>query len=214
MESTPDRQPLSEFERDALCEVASIGAGHAATALSQLADTTVLITVPRVEVVPLAEMPGLLENPEEPMAALYMRVVSEGSGAILVALQRAAALQLVDLMLGRRPGNIHMLSEMEQSALREAGNILAGAFLTAISNFLHLVLLPSVPALAFDMIGALIESLVAESGVDRDYAFVMHIRFEGANCDIRGHFLLVPSSDTLELLVSRLKELAQRGLKG
>ena len=202
--------PLTEFEMDALREVATVGAGHAATALSQLTGSKVLITVPYVDIVPIAEVPGLIEHREAPMAGMYMRVMGDGSGAILLAFGREAALSLVDLMMGRPSGEAQLLSEMEQSALREAGNIIAGSFLTAISNFLQVLLLPSVPRLALDMIGALIESLLVESKVNRDFALVMYIRFQAEGCEVGGHFLMVPDSRTMGVLLEAIEELSRR----
>lgn len=200
---------LTDFELDALREVTTIGAGHAATALAQLTGTKVLISVPTIDIVPITAVPSLIGNQEEPMAGMYLRLVAEGSGAILLAFHRKAALQLVSLMLGRPTPEIRLLSELEQSALREAGNILAGAFLTAISNFLRVVLIYSVPHLAFDMIGALLQSLLVESDVDRDFALVMYIRFQGEDCDLGGHFLMVPDSDTMGMLLKAIREMSQ-----
>ncbi|PIU67198.1 MAG: CheY-P-specific phosphatase CheC [Armatimonadetes bacterium CG07_land_8_20_14_0_80_59_28] len=208
-EQSDTHEPLSQFDADALREVATIGAGHAATALAQLTGTTVRIAVPTIDVVAITEVPRLIGDQEELMAGMYLRLVAEGSGAILLAFRREAALNLIDLMIGRQTSKTHLLSELEQSALREAGNILAGAFLSAISNFLNITLLASVPHLAFDMVGALIQSLLVESDVDRDYALVMYIRFESDCCELGGHFLMVPDGTTMEVFLKAIKELSQ-----
>ena len=55
-----DVRDLKELQLDALKEVANIGAGHAATALSQLTSRTIMINVPEVNVRPLEEVPELL----------------------------------------------------------------------------------------------------------------------------------------------------------
>lgn len=210
MDMIQNQESLSEFERDALREVATIGAGHVATALSQLAGTKVLIEVPEINIVHVSGIPKVIGPQEEPMAGLYMRLVGDGSGAILVALRRQAALSLVELMLsGLGRPMPHLLSELEQSALREVGNILAGAFLTAIGNFLKVVFLPSVPHLAFDMVGALVQSLLIESGVERDYALVMHISFLWGDHDVGGHLLIAPDATTMRVLLKRIQELSQ-----
>ena len=44
--------------------------------------------------------------------------------------------------------------ELEQSVLKEVANILVGAYLSALSEFLGMVLIMSVPALAIDQAGA------------------------------------------------------------
>ena len=50
-----DIQDLQELQLDALREVASIGAGHAATALSQMTASRIMISVPRLQIARLEE---------------------------------------------------------------------------------------------------------------------------------------------------------------
>ena len=54
-----DVRTLKALQLDALREVANIGAGHAATALSQMTDSTIMISVPEVNVRPLEEVAEL-----------------------------------------------------------------------------------------------------------------------------------------------------------
>jgi chemotaxis protein CheC len=211
MDEPINTELLTAYELDALREVASIGAAHAATALSQLIDNRVMITVPEVNILPVTQIPRLAARQEELMAGLYMRVVGQGQGAILISFPRSSALHVVNLMFGHLQCNRDILAELEDSALREAGNILAGAFVNSISNFLHLTLLVSVPRLAFDMGGALLESLLVESEVERDYAFVMSITFQtGEATNVSGRLLLLADDDTMKLLIARLREISQR----
>src|SRR3989449_3125985 len=48
-----DVRDLKELQIDALREVANIGAGHAATALSQLTNRKIMISVPQINIVRL-----------------------------------------------------------------------------------------------------------------------------------------------------------------
>ena len=47
------------------------------------------------------------------------------------------------MMLRRPQGSSADLGELEQSAIKEAGNILSGAYMNALSDFMGLMLLPS-----------------------------------------------------------------------
>ena len=60
-----DVRDLKELQFGALKEVANIGAGHAATALSQMTNKKIMISVPEVTVTPLEEVPEVLGHPEE-----------------------------------------------------------------------------------------------------------------------------------------------------
>ena len=52
-----DVRTLKALQLDALREVANIGAGHAATALSQLTGSTIMITVPTIHITRLEDVP-------------------------------------------------------------------------------------------------------------------------------------------------------------
>ena len=65
-----DVRDLKESQLDAIREVANIGAGHAATALSGMTNKTIMITVPRVYVRPLEEACDLVGAPDAVIAAV------------------------------------------------------------------------------------------------------------------------------------------------
>ena len=65
-----DVRDLQALQLDALREVANIGAGHAATALGQMVNSRIMISVPRVNILRLEEVPELLGQPDDPIAAV------------------------------------------------------------------------------------------------------------------------------------------------
>jgi chemotaxis protein CheC len=58
-----DMRSLKALQLDALREVANIGAGHAATALSQMINSTIMISVPTINVSRLEEVPPRARPP-------------------------------------------------------------------------------------------------------------------------------------------------------
>ena len=138
---------LSTARLDALREVANIGAGHAATALSTLTGTRIMISVPMVNVVPPGDfIPEIAPGVE--VVAVQMAMSGDISGQTVFVLAVTAGLRLAERMLRRKRGTSPNLGKLEQSALNEAGNILAGAYLTALSDFLDMRLMLSPPALS------------------------------------------------------------------
>jgi chemotaxis protein CheY-P-specific phosphatase CheC len=61
MQVKRDSGEMDEMKRDVLREIANIGSGHAATALSALLGRPVTQSVPDVRLVALAEMPSCSE---------------------------------------------------------------------------------------------------------------------------------------------------------
>ena len=144
-----DINELTENQLDALKEVGNIGAGHGATALSQLVGKRILITVPKASVIPLKNVPQLVGNPNTLVAGLFLTILGDATGKILLLFPRDSAVNLADMLLKQPMGTSKILSEMGHSAIKEAGNILTGAYLSALNEFLGMLLLISVPTLVF-----------------------------------------------------------------
>src|SRR6266850_1037744 len=166
-----DVRELQQLQLDALREVANIGAGHAATALSQMTNMTVMISVPKVNVLRLEEVPDLLGKPDDVIACVLMHMLGDLTGRTLVIFPEPSARMLCDILLRRPPGSTTAFLEMEQSGIKEAGNILTSAYMTALSDFMGMMLLPSVPSLVVDLSGAVLTTAYLNFGHDRDYAF-------------------------------------------
>ena len=66
-----DLLSLKPMQLDALREVANIGAGHAATALSQMTGQTIMIAVPTINITPLEEVPPAVAAPPVLIGATY-----------------------------------------------------------------------------------------------------------------------------------------------
>src|SRR5688500_18884599 len=166
-----DIKELKADQLDALREVANIGAGHAATALSQMTGSTIMISVPTINISSLEDVPTQISEPEEPVAAVLMHMLGDLTGRTLLVFPRPTATRLAELMLRRPASGSEELGEMEQSAIKEAGNILSSAYMNALSDFMGMMLLPSPPSLAIDMSTAVLTTAYLQFGTDRVYVF-------------------------------------------
>jgi chemotaxis protein CheC len=201
-----DIRSLKALQLDALREVANIGAGHAATALSQMIGGTIMISVPTINVSRLEEVPPQISAPEEPVAAVLMHMLGDLTGRTLLVFPKPTAARLAALML-RRPGSSEELGEMEQSAIKEAGNILSSAYMNALSDFMGMMLLPSPPSLAIDMSTAVLTTAYLQFGTDRDYVFCVESEFymTDVNEKLRGFFLLLPDPASLQAILRAVR---------
>src|SRR3989442_3074435 len=95
-----DVRDLKELQIDALREVANIGAGHAATALSQLTNRKIMISVPQINIVRLEEVPDLLGNPQDVVAAVLMHMLGDLTGRTLLLFPESVARRGWGLLLG------------------------------------------------------------------------------------------------------------------
>lgn len=193
---------LSGNQLDALREIGNIGAGNSATALSQLINRRIEMNVPKVSIVPLEEVPELVGGPETVVVGVFLRVYGKAPSNILFLMPRDSAFYLVDTLMGKQRGETKALDFMDESALMEIGNILSGAYLNALFNFTQLALLPSIPALAMDMAGAILNVVLVQLGQMGDQALVIETKFISEDDGINGHFFLVPDPGSLETILS------------
>ena len=201
-----DPRSLKAIQMDALREVANIGAGHAATALSQMIGETIMISVPTINVSRLEEIPPQVAAPDEPVAAVLMHMLGDLTGRTLLVFPRRTARRIASLLL-RRPSGTEDFTEMEQSAIKEAGNILSSAYMDALSDFMGMMLIPSPPSLAVDMSSAVLTTAYLQFGSDKDYVFCVESEFFMDNLDehLHGFFLLLPDTASLQAILKAVR---------
>lgn len=204
-----DVRELKELQVDALREVANIGAGHAATALSQLTNRRIMISVPQIKVTRVEDVGELLGDPEEVVAAVLMHMLGDLTGRTLFVMTEPSTRLLCDLLLRRQPETTAAFHDLEQSAIKEAGNILGGAYMNALSDFMGMMLLPSFPSLVVDQAAAVISTAVVGFGTDRDFVFCVesdfHFDLDEAGHHLKGHFLLLPDLASLRAIFDAIR---------
>ena len=195
---------LSLTQLDALKEIGNVGAGNSATALSQLINRKIDMTVPQIAIMPLWDVPDVVGGPDAMVAGVFLRVYGPAPSSILFLLPRDSAFSLVDMLMGREQGYTTSLNSMDESALMEIGNILAGAYLNALSHFTKLTLLPSIPSLAMDMAGAILSVILIQLGEMGDHALVIETEFTTENDGVKGHFFLIPDPGSLSTILAAI----------
>lgn len=202
-----DIRNLQALQLDALREVANIGAGHAATALSQMTSRKIMISVPEVNITRLEQVADVLGKPDDVVAAVLMHMMGDLTGRTMVIFPRESAKMLCDILLRRPIGTTQDFSMMEESGLKEAGNILSSAYLTALSDFMGMMLLPSVPSLVIDLSGAILTTTYLNFGYERDFVFCLETEFQFTDeaKGLKGHFLLMPDLASLRAVFDAIR---------
>ena len=201
----PLPRPLPHRDADALREVSTIGAGHAATALSDLTARRISLSPPEVRTVPVEEISTLLGGWDTPVVGLTFRLRGDIHGRILLGFPLESACSLVAALGLPRPTAPEEVGEMEESALMEIGNIIASSYLSSLGDLLHLTVLPSVPGFSLDMAGAVVDGILIEIVERAEEAVILGSELvESARGPIRGGVFLLPDAYSLSVLVQAL----------
>ena len=138
------------------------------------------------------------------MVGIYLQMLGDARGNILIILPRESALKLLSRLLPREKSEGTLLTELEISALKEVGNILASAYLNALGALMRKTLIPSVPVLSFDMAGAVIDYVLIELGEVGDLALMVETEFFGEDEKISGQFFLLPDPESLKVILTSI----------
>ncbi|MGQ9556333.1 MAG: chemotaxis protein CheC [Desulfurispora sp.] len=200
-----DYPELSAMHLDALREISNIGMGNAVTALAQLVNRRIDMKVPRAQFMPFEETIALVGGLEEEVACVSLRILGDVPGTVLFVFSGDSARRLVDLLMGMPPGTTVELDEIGQSAVKEIGNVLTGAFINALSQLTMLNMITTVPMFAMDMLGAVMADLMIASGRVEDHVLVIgtDLVHEGEMV-INGHFFLLTDPGSIDKLFAAL----------
>jgi chemotaxis protein CheC len=195
----------TSLELDALKEIGNIGAGNAATALSLLLTKRIQMKIPQVEFIPFDEVSNSIGGPENLVVGIFMRFWGDIDGNILLIVPKKDAYNLIKNLLNEEKGqDDNELSAMQESALLEMGNIVASSFISALSDFTRLQLKVSVPGIAFDMAGAILNFPLSIYGYMGDTAFLIDTEFVEGIDGVKIHFFLIPDDESLKVLLKAI----------
>lgn len=189
---------------DVLREVGNIGAGNAATALSQLLNQPIDMKVPNVKLLLFDDIMDALGGAEEVMLAVFLRVEGEAPSNMFFIIRQESAKRLLRSLDGIHVQEDESYSEMELSALSEIGNILAGSYLSALADFTSLHMYPTVPSIAIDMVGAVLSFGLLQYGAMGDHAILIDTSLFQGKQEVEGHFFLIPDPDSFKRIFDAL----------
>jgi chemotaxis protein CheC len=188
----------TDLQLDALRELANIGSGTAGTALSAMLGHSVDISVPNALVLPLAEAVDATGPAESEISGIVLGVVGDLIATVLLLVPPRDA-DTMCRMLGVEPG-----SEYALSALGEIGNIVGTSYINALAAMTGMAMEPTPPATATDMLGAIVQTVLASHAHGGDVALLLDSQLEVAGEDCSISFVLVPDQGGVDQLLARL----------
>ncbi len=197
---------LNSMYFDVLKELGNIGAGNATTAIATMLNLTIDMKVPKVELKAVEDLGSAICPEEETIVGIFLEVQNDISGSMMFLLKLDSARYLVDRLMGGMGGSGSEndgFSEMELSAMKEIGNIIAGSYLSALSTMTNMVITPSIPYIAVDMAAAILSVPAIQFGQYGDNALLIETEF-GDDVMMEGYFILLPDEDSYDKILHSL----------
>ncbi|MCW3982977.1 MAG: chemotaxis protein CheC [Candidatus Bathyarchaeota archaeon] len=191
-----------------LLELGSIGAGHAATSLSDVLQEPISIEVPKIHNVKPYLIPQFYNLHDVKTTAILLQLNDKYGCDILLTFEYTEARKIAAMM--NMVSSVDELDQtMETSALQELANILIGSFLTSISDFAGVGLMPTTPQTVTDTFDAIIDNFLIKQSMVSDNALIFETRFKRNGEDAKSILMLFPTQELKDLLVEKSKAMAQ-----
>lgn len=194
---------INSMYLDVLKEIGNIGAGNATTAIASMINTRLDMKVPMVQLMDAAKLGGAICNEDETIVGVFLEVTMDIHGSMMFLLKLDAARFLVNKLMCTEDNHDTTFSEMELSALKEIGNIIAASYLSALSNLTNLTISPSIPYIAVDMAAAILSVPAIQFGQYGDNALFIETEF-GDEVLLNGYFILMPEENSYSKILSSL----------
>lgn len=194
---------LTDMQFDVLKEIGNIGAGNATTALSQMINMKIYMNVPKVALVPLSDISGIIGSEEMVIVGIMLGMEGDITGTMMFLLKVDSAHRIVNLLMGTDSAPDADFGEMEYSALGEIGNIIAGSYLSALSSLTGLKIVATVPAMTIDMAGAILSVPAIEYGKIGDKVLFIETQL-GEDDFLNGYIVMVPEVDSYGKILTSL----------
>lgn len=199
-----DYNKIDSIQKDVLQEVGNIGSGHAATALSKLIQDKINMEQPTAKLLRIEKISDIVGGADVIVTGILITLQGDVEGMMMFMMDEASTKQLTDLLFQDFDIAASDNASLKDSAVKEVGNIIAGAYLNALSHLLQMRIEPSIPYLAIDMAGAVLSVPAIEFSKVSNDALIIETKFRKDQNDVTGYFILIPTLDSYDKILTSL----------
>ncbi len=197
-------EDLTPIQLDVLTEVGNIGSGNASAALSNMINKNVKVEMPQVKIVTFQEATDQSGGAERIVAGTMSRMSGGMDGMILLLMDRDFVDTVIKSFFNCEVEGLLKLNDNEISALTEIGNIMCGAYVSAIGQLSGIEVKLESPCFHVDMMGALMSVPVIEFGQVGDKILYIDKKLSIDGEKMNTKLFLIPTIDSLKKLMGKL----------
>ena len=194
---------LTDLHLDALTEIFNVGAGRAASSLSEIVGDEVKLSVPAVEIIKSDQVSAkVLAQGSARFGAVSQSFSGPFDAEAVLLFTEEHALEIVRDMMGSQM-SIAELAEFEQEAMCELGNIILNACLSSMADMLGITLNSSLPGYTIASLAEILDRMAGET--EQPYILLLHIDLAIEKRCTKGHLIFLLSSASLRNLVTHIQ---------
>lgn len=197
-------EELSPIAIDALQEIGNIGSGNAASSLSAMLGKPITMNVPTIHVMDYQAVIDEIGGPEQILTAILVMFRGDIKGMMMFMLDNKFAEIVVNTFMGKENIDVVRMDETDSSAVKEMGNIMGGAYLSALAAMAEFTVQMDPPSLTVDMSGALMNAPMVMLDDVGDKVLFIDDSFKIDNVNVDANILLIPEMESLDILMKKL----------
>ncbi|PWR72785.1 chemotaxis protein CheC [Methanospirillum lacunae] len=213
-QSSGIRVDLNDNQKDALRELGNIGASHAATTLSTMLNTPIMLNVPEINITDFEHINTEIAQENSAMAIFTMEGQMAKAGYVILHVPRESVVLMTGIMLGMPDDPGRELNEMDESAITEIGNIMVSAFLDGTAELLGIIMLPSPPRTIFDLPKKVFDLIIAESNIRYDNVVFFRTELICDEHELNLNIFMLPNPPVLQEIVRMLEKIIEDSAQG
>lgn len=196
-----ERNIISEQTHNVLAELGNIGAGNAATSLSVMLSSKIIMSPPQVVLKDFNELEEALGGADATVVGVLSNMEGEIQTMILFVVGMEDAKKLVEALISE---NMDWYSEMGTSAINEVANIIIGSYVASLETLLGHKIRYSPPQICIDMAGAILNVASIHVGRVSDKALMINSSFKVEGKEINGYIMVISDADSFNLILEQM----------
>jgi chemotaxis protein CheC len=205
-----DKPILDEFFIDAVAEVINVGMGSAAASLSEMVNEEVKLSVPGVEFVTRGEAENIIgSRVKTNLSGVKQHFDGAFSGEAILLFPEKQSLELVRAVVGDEVA-LNDLTEMEQDAMKEIGNVILNACLCAMADMFGQKLRGEIPGFVKGTVGQIFAS-ENNNILEKDIVLLLKMDFAIERKNIQGYVTFLMDMASIDALKHHIQNLMDVG---
>ncbi len=207
-----DRLNLTDEQKDFLKELGNIGSGNAIVALSKLLNRKVEVSLTSVEVIGFWELIDALGGGDTKVFGIYSIIKKEPYLSILQIYTKESLINIINSISQKEEETLEKIKSLEDfddytlSMISEIGNILSGHYTNALADLMSVKLVPDVPSIAFDRLGAIADGVIGNCSEILDYLITIHTELKIEDLNLKGLFCFLPSIEMTKKIFEAIND--------
>lgn len=194
-----DKEPvLDEFFVDAVAEVLNVGMGSAAASLSEMINDEVRLSVPGVKFVSRLDATKIIGlKAKSDVSGVHQNFQGAFGGDAMLLFPEDQSLELVRAVLQQDDIALNALTDMEQEAMTEIGNVILNSCLCSMADMFSQEIHGEIPEFVK---GSLKQVFSAEGGLEHTEAVVLllNMDFSVESKSIQGYVTFLMDVDSVQ----------------